>query len=90
MTGFGGDPSVMAMGAACASCGDRGFAFHPDLVPSVSIDPQTGKPPDVDPEPGGYDRARAEPLCPRCVKAINRIQPGRITVLPGAYPGETQ
>lgn len=47
------------------------FRFDPDRVPSVSIDPVTRKPPDVDGEPDGAERARREPLCRPCVMTLN-------------------
>jgi hypothetical protein len=72
----------------CWSCG-RGFSFDPDLVPSVPIDPQTRKPPDVDPIEGGYERAVKQPICEQCIEMANekRVADGRepIVVLPGAW-----
>lgn len=50
--------------APCFTC-KTAFWFHPDLVPSVWIDPATGLPPDLGGDP---ERARQEPLCPRCIR----------------------
>jgi hypothetical protein len=68
----------------CFACKQL-FGFDPDTVPSVLIDPQTGKPPDVDPAPGGRERARREPLCPNCVAEINpqRAERGLPPLVPG-------
>jgi hypothetical protein len=72
----------------CLICG-RIFDFNPAKVPSIPIDPETMKPPDVDPQPGGYERAVRQPLCESCVKYVNlrRAERGQtlIEVLPGAY-----
>ncbi|MBO0729903.1 MAG: hypothetical protein J2P57_11640 [Acidimicrobiaceae bacterium] len=72
----------------CWSC-RRPFEFNPELVPSVPIDPETGQPPDVDPRPGGYERAVRQPLCRECVDLINRQRRQRggpeMEILPGAY-----
>jgi hypothetical protein len=73
--------------SACHTC-KRTFAYNPDLVPSVLVDPATGYPPDNAEHPGDPDRAVARPLCRRCVDMVNRRRPGHITVLPGAYPAE--
>jgi hypothetical protein len=81
--------------APCWSCG-RVFHFHPDLVPSLPIDPQTNSPLDVNPSPDGLEAARRravkQPICRRCVDRGNawRRKEGRelIHVLPGAYPDE--
>ena len=48
--------------APCFMC-KQPFAFDPDRVTSISIDPVTGLPPDLGGDPG---RARREPLCPPC------------------------
>jgi hypothetical protein len=53
--------------APCYAC-KQPFAFDPDRVTSVSIDPVTGLPPDLGGDPG---RARREPLCPRCCRIAN-------------------
>jgi hypothetical protein len=57
----------------CYACGNN-FDYNPDTVPSVFVDPQTRKPPDVDPEPGGFERAYREPICPRCVAKVNPLR----------------
>jgi|HubBroStandDraft_3_1064219.scaffolds.fasta_scaffold403110_2 hypothetical protein len=44
------------------------FSFHPDLVTSVLIDPQTGLAPDLGGDP---DRAQREPICPACCHIAN-------------------
>ena len=53
--------------APCFMC-KQPFAFDPDRVTSISIDPVTGLPPDLGGDPG---RARREPLCPPCCIAAN-------------------
>jgi len=72
----------------CFTCRQL-FTFAPDLVPSVPIDPVTGCPPDINPEPGGYERAVRQPICSDCVARANdnRRASGQelIDVLPGAY-----
>jgi hypothetical protein len=82
------DHGGMVAFGACFACG-RLFLFNPELVPSVPVDPQTGAPPDVDPKPGGYQRAVRQPICGACVLRINarRRELGQaiIEVLPGAY-----
>lgn len=65
-------PKVTALGP-CGLCGSL-FSFHPDTVPSILMDPQTGLPPDVGPQPGGFGRAVAEPVCPGCVAAFARAR----------------
>ena len=69
----------------CFSC-RRPFTFNPYLVPSIPIDPETGRPPDMG---GDASRARREPVCPDCIGRANAIRraDGRplIDVLPGAY-----
>lgn len=93
---FGSEPGEAILAAeACGNpqCG-RMVLFHPDLVPSILIDPATGRPPDVgeDNQPIPLtDEARARsvarPLCRPCVDAMNRGG-HNIRVLPGAYPAE--
>jgi hypothetical protein len=71
--------------APCGMCG-RICAVDPATCPSVLIDPQTGRPPDVmeggpggkgvlipleEIDPAAVERSRAQPLCPRCIKALN-------------------
>jgi hypothetical protein len=77
------------------------FAFDPDLVPSIPVDPFTQLPPDVavarDPALD-FDRVRERainrPVCRTCVDRSNAIRraDGRelIHVLPGAYPDEDE
>lgn len=70
----------------CWACG-RIFAFDPDLVPSVPIDPQTNRPPDLG---GSMEQSVLQPICSTCVELANREREamGRtdlIEVLPGAY-----
>lgn len=52
---------------ACFGC-KRTFCFDPQSVPSLAIDPVTGKTPDLGGDPG---RAVRQPLCPDCCKAAN-------------------
>jgi hypothetical protein len=79
----------------CWSCG-ASLTFNPDLVPSVFVDPVTGRPPDLDvhsrmiePSDDALARAVRAPLCPDCVEIANarRTAAGLrpIVVLPGAY-----
>ncbi len=77
-------PAVIAS-APCGLCGTP-FIFDPITVPSILIDPQTLRPPDVGPRPGGWGRAQREPVCPRCVDKFNteRERQG----LPPGWPGE--
>jgi len=55
----------------------------------MPIDPETRLPPDIDPKPGGYERAVKQPLCERCITLANRWREARgeptYPVLPGAY-----
>lgn len=80
-------PYLLAVGP-CWSC-KRTFSFNPARVPSIPIDPQTGKPPDIDPEPGGYERAEREPICEACMTLMNARRRERglpeMPILPGAY-----
>lgn len=46
------------------------FAFDPDRVPSILIDPQTGDIPDPH-TPAARARAVKEPVCPDCAKRAN-------------------
>jgi hypothetical protein len=82
----------------CWSC-RRSFTFHPDLVPSLPVDPETNLPLDVDGEGNprefsveDYRRSVKVPICSACIGLANRQRErhGRppIAVLPGAYgPG---
>jgi hypothetical protein len=89
------DPEHWFVMAPCWSC-QRFFRFHPELVPSLPIDPLTGKPLDIDPAPDGLAAARARavrmPICRACLDKSNAIRrrEGReeIEVLSGAYPDE--
>jgi hypothetical protein len=69
----------------CWSCG-RPFTFNPYLVPSIPIDPETRRPPDLGGDP---ERAEREPLCESCVERVNvereRLGQPLVRVLPGAY-----
>lgn len=54
------------------------FSFDQATVPSVLVDPETGRPPDVDqrgepiePDPVALGRSVRQPICPRCVAAVN-------------------
>lgn len=54
--------------AACWSC-NQPFAFGPETVPSIPIDPVTNRPPDLGGDPS---RAERQPVCPGCVAEANR------------------
>lgn len=58
---------------ACWLC-KQVFMFNPDSVPSVLIDPVTGRPPDLGGDPA---RAQREPLCPTCVETVNPLREAR-------------
>lgn len=62
----------------CYSCGIN-FDFDPESVPSISIDPETNLPPDVNangeritPDPEALQRAITKPICPDCRKEFER------------------
>lgn len=73
MSGFHPAEHPIATGP-CWLC-RHDFAFHPDLVTSIYIDPVTRLAPDLGGDP---KRARREPICPACCKAANpeRIRNG--------------
>jgi len=50
------------------------FAFDPDRVPSVYIDPVTQRPPD---QGGDPYRALREPVCPSCCEIVNPFRAAR-------------
>lgn len=92
------DEHLFAFGR-CWSCGQP-FTFHPDLVPSIPVDPLTNLPLDVDEHgdicevnPEAAKRAIKQPICATCIDRSNeqRRADGHelIHVLPGAYPGVT-
>lgn len=69
--------SYMIAFGPCCVCGNV-FSFNPDQVPSILMDPETGRPPDVDenghptqPSPEAAARAVKRPYCPVCAKALN-------------------
>jgi hypothetical protein len=64
-------PQIVGIGP-CVGCRDV-FAFDPDTVPSIPIDPQTGLPPDLGGDPA---RAVRRPICPGCLELAN-IEPRR-------------
>lgn len=79
----------------CFVCGSV-FFFNPGLVPSIFVDPETRRPPDLDenhrviePSRESLERARRCPICRECVEFGNalRAKTGRepIPILPGAY-----
>lgn len=78
------DDHLLAYGP-CWACG-RLFTFHPDLVPSIPIDPGTNRPADLGGDPANVTR---QPVCENCIGRANenRRATGRplIPVLPGAY-----
>jgi hypothetical protein len=57
---------MIAMGP-CLGC-QRMFAFDPDRVPALAVDPETRLTPELGGDPG---RAVREPVCPSCCKAAN-------------------
>jgi hypothetical protein len=70
------EPVVVALGPCC-TCGQF-FEFDPDKVPSVSVDPVTNRPPDVDAAglpctaaPEALARVRQQPYCPSCARLMN-------------------
>jgi hypothetical protein len=89
------DERLIAFGR-CWSC-RRSFAFDPDLVPSIPIDPETDSPLDVNPDGSlrefsadEYARSVKRPICEDCVDLANaeRAKNGRplIVVYDDAYP----
>jgi hypothetical protein len=63
--------------APCCVCGNS-FAFDPDRVLTVRIDPETSRPPDVDsggqhcePSPEALARSAKQPVCPGCARLLN-------------------
>ena len=85
-------PPVLIAMAPCHVHGGV-FAFDPDQVQSVLIDPETGRPPDVDeagyllpPDPSQAERiARSvrRPICPACCKMLNEA--ARLRGLPAHF-----
>lgn len=70
------EEAVLAFGP-CVVC-DRPFSFDPDRVGSVLVDPETGRPPDVNaagkrvqPSAEAVARSVRQPYCPRCARALN-------------------
>jgi hypothetical protein len=68
---------IMVVLGPCVVC-DGVFAYDPDRVPSILIDPDTGQPPDVAPDggwvpasPEASARSRREPYCPECARRLN-------------------
>lgn len=59
--------------APCIVCAVP-FSFDPDTVPSMPIDPVTGKPPDLGGDPA---RATNQPICPACIKIVDPIREAR-------------
>jgi len=87
-------PGYVTIVGPCYAC-KRVFSFNPTHVPSIHIDPQTGLPPDVEPQaPGGYERARREPLCRDCVERMNVEREARgdeaWPIHPDAYDAEPE
>lgn len=56
------------IGIAPCFCCKQPFAFDPDRVQAVPIDPETGRPPDMGGDP---QRAVNQPLCPGCCTMAN-------------------
>lgn len=72
------DPAIIAIGR-CFTCRKK-FTFNPDRVPSVLIDPETNRPPDVDasgqridPSKAAIERSVKRPYCPYCAKTMNML-----------------
>jgi hypothetical protein len=70
------EPALVAIGRCWMHGGD--FAFNPDLVPVMLIDPEGNHPADLNPdgtERGLTDeilaRAVSRPYCPACAKRLN-------------------
>jgi hypothetical protein len=66
------------------------FEFNPDTVVMVSVDPATGRPPDVGadgqpcvPDPEATARAVQEPMCDQCIRELNTTRAARF---PGLAP----
>lgn len=64
----------------CHVC-KRAFAFVPDAVTTVMIDPETGLPPGFtvlgtfrEPTPEAVARSVREPVCPACVDRAERFR----------------
>jgi|SRR5215475_1950320 len=88
MTRQGEGPGFSVVVANCWACG-RTFTFNPFTVPSIPIDPETKYPPDMNPRPGGMERAVRQPVCETCVELANERRRSMglplIEVIPGAY-----
>lgn len=70
------DISKLIAEGQCCGC-SKIFAFNPFTVPSIFIDPVTGKSPDLLPEAeqaAAMQRAEKEPVCPDCVEKANLIR----------------
>lgn len=72
------DPAVMAALGPCFIHGGL-FMYDPYRVPSILVDPETGRPPDVtaegqrcEPSPEALGRSARQPYCPDCAKRLNR------------------
>jgi hypothetical protein len=63
------DGGVIAFGA-CVVCLVP-FAFDPETVPSIPIDPTNGRSPDLGGDPA---RATKQPICPACARRVNPIR----------------
>lgn len=57
----------------CFAC-KRPFTFNPHTVPSISIDPANGKPPDLG---GNPEAAVRQPICPSCARLANEGRAAR-------------
>jgi hypothetical protein len=56
--------------APCWGCREP-FAFDPDTVPCIPIDPESGLPPDLG---GNPQTAVKQPICPQCVREFNALR----------------
>lgn len=73
-----GHPDLMSFASGPCVIHGGYFAYDPELVPTVLIDPYTGRPPDVDetgqrcePSPEAVARSLREPYCPGCARRLN-------------------
>jgi len=81
---MGDKPKLVAFGICFVH--ERTFAFNPDTVITVPIDPATGLPPDMG---GDAGRAISRPICDVCIGKINpmRIKRGLDAIAPAGDQG---
>ena len=82
------EPGHLAAIGPCFGC-KRRFAFDPDTVNSIPIDPDNGLPPDMGGDPA---KAVKQPVCPDCIEAANaqRRKDGRPQVTVNLPPWSTR